>query len=128
MQSFSASWPAWPNGRVAEVVRQRDRLDQVLVQPQRPRDRTRELRHFERVREAGAKQVALMVEEHLGLVDQPAEGGGVDDAVAVALEVGARGRGGSGWRRPRDCAGIAYGASRRRAREPRGLCVHARAP
>ncbi|KAI1694382.1 hypothetical protein Ddc_22160 [Ditylenchus destructor] len=33
-----------------------------------------------------------MVEEDLRLVDQPAEGGAVDDAVAVALELAARGR------------------------------------
>ena len=75
--------------RVAQVVRQRDRLDQVLVQPQRPRDRTAQLRHLDRVREPRAEQVAFVVQEHLRLVDQPAERGGMDDAVAVALELGA---------------------------------------
>jgi hypothetical protein len=37
--------------------------------------------------------VALVIDEHLGLVGEAAEGGRVDDAVAVALEVVA------GWRR-----------------------------
>ena len=49
-----------------------------------------------RVREAGAVVVALVEHEHLGLVGQAAEGGGVHDAVAVALEGGAHGAGGLG--------------------------------
>ncbi len=43
--------------------------------------------------EPGAEQVALVVQEHLRLVDQPAKGRGMHDAVAVALEGIARGRG-----------------------------------
>jgi hypothetical protein len=39
--------------------------------------------------------IAVLGDEDLGLVLQPAEGGGVDDAVAVALEVGARRAGSS---------------------------------
>jgi hypothetical protein len=94
-------------GRVAEVVRQRDGFHQVFVQAQRPRDRTRQLRHFDRVREPRAEQVALVVQEHLGLVDQAAEGRGVHDAVAVALEVGARRRGRLGMAAPAAARGIA---------------------
>ena len=106
MQSFSASWPAWPNGVWPEVVGQRDRLDQVFVQPQRPRDRAPQLRHLQRMRQARAEQVAFVVQEHLGLVDQAPEGRRMDDAVAIALEVGARGRrrlpGGGGRATARD--------------------------
>src|SRR5690606_23677665 len=76
--------------RVAQVVRQRNSLDQVFVEPQRTRDAAPELRHFQRMREAGAEQVALVVEEHLRLVDQAAKRGGMNDAVAVALEGGTR--------------------------------------
>ena len=72
-------------GRVAEVVRERDRLDQRFVERQRARDRARNLRHFERMRDARAVQVALVVDEHLGLVGEPAEGIAMDDAIAVAL-------------------------------------------
>ena len=100
MQSLQRVLAGMAEGRVAEVVRQRDRLDQVLVQPQRARDRAAELRHFERMRQPGAEQVALVVDEDLGLVDQAAEGRAVHDAVAVALELVARRR-----RRLRDAAG-----------------------
>lgn len=77
-------------GRVAEVVRQRDGLDEVFVQPQLARDRAAELRHLQRMRQARAEQVAFVVQEDLRLVDEAPEGRAVDDAVAVALEVVAR--------------------------------------
>ena len=73
-------------GRVAEIVDQRDRLGEVLVAAQRPRQRAGDLRDLDRVGEPGAVVVALMRDEDLRLVLEAAEGGGVDDAVAVALE------------------------------------------
>ncbi len=39
--------------------------------------------------DARAIQIAFVIDEHLRLVDQPAEGVRVDDAVAVALELAA---------------------------------------
>ena len=36
--------------------------------------------------------VALVIDEHLGLVGEAAEGGRMDDPVAVALELGPRRR------------------------------------
>ena len=72
-------------GRVAEVVRQRHRLGQILVQPQPAGDGAGDLRHLDAMGQPGAEVIALVVDEDLGLVLQPAEGGGVDDAVAVAL-------------------------------------------
>ena len=78
-----------PEGGVAQVVRQADGLDQVLVGAQRPGDGASDLRHLQRVGEAGAEVIAFVVDEHLRLVFQAAEGGGVQDAVAVALEGGA---------------------------------------
>ncbi|SUE42435.1 Uncharacterised protein [Ralstonia mannitolilytica] len=77
--------------RVAQVVRERDGLHQVFVQPQAARDRPGDLRHLKAVRQARAKQVALVVDEDLCLVFEPPEGRAVDDAVAIALELGARG-------------------------------------
>ena len=47
-----------------------------------------QLRNLQRVRQTRAEQVALMVEEDLRLVDQPAKGGGMDDAVTVTLVFG----------------------------------------
>ena len=79
-------------GGVAQVVGQTDGLDQIFVKLQRSGHRAAQLSHFQRVRQAGAEQVALMVDEDLGLVDQAPEGRGMDDAVPVALEVAARGR------------------------------------
>jgi hypothetical protein len=76
--------------RVAEVVGQRQGFRQVFVQAQHARQRAADLGDLQAVGQAGAEQVALVVDEHLGLVFQAAEGGGMHDAVAVALEFGTR--------------------------------------
>ena len=70
---------------MADVVGQRDRLGQVLVQPQSPGDGAGDLRDFERVREPGAVVVVDRGDEHLRLAGHAAERGAVDDALAVAL-------------------------------------------
>ena len=75
-----------PERRVPEVVAEPDRLDEILVQPQRPRDRARDRGHLERVGEPRAVVVAARRHEHLRLVRQPAERLAVHDPVAVALE------------------------------------------
>ena len=62
-----------PERRMAEVVAQPDRLGQVLVQPQRPRDRARDPAGLDRVREPRAVVVALGIDEHLRLVLEPSE-------------------------------------------------------
>ncbi|MNI19250.1 hypothetical protein D3C73_726820 [compost metagenome] len=80
--------------RVAQVVGQGDRLGQVVVEPERVGQRPRNLRHLQAVRQPGAVVVAFMRHEDLGLLLQAAEGGGVDDAVAVAGEGGAGAAGG----------------------------------
>ena len=74
--------------RMAEVVANADRLDQVLVESQGPRHRARDLGDLDRVGETRAVVIALGQHEHLGLVLEPPERLGVDDAVAVALERG----------------------------------------
>jgi hypothetical protein len=61
-------------GRMAEIVGEGQRLGEILVQREPPRDRTRDLRHLQRVRQAGAVVVALMRDEDLRLVLEPAEG------------------------------------------------------
>ena len=77
---------------MAEIMAERDRFGEVVVEPQGPGERARDLRHLDRVGEAGAEMVALVIDEHLGLVGEAAEGGRMDDAVAVALEFGPRRR------------------------------------
>ena len=82
--------PGMTEWRVAEVVRQRNGLDQVFVELQVARDRPRDLRDLQAMRQARAKQVAFVVDEDLRLVFEPAKRGRVNDAVAVALELAAR--------------------------------------
>ncbi len=75
-------------GGVTEVVPQPDRLDQVLVQPERAADGAGNLGDFEGVRQASPVVVAGGSDEDLGLVHESPETLGVDDAVAVALKRG----------------------------------------
>ena len=72
--------------RMPEVVAEPDRLGQILVQAQRPRDAARDPGRLERVGHPGAEVVAVRVDEDLRLVPEPAERLRVDDPVAVALE------------------------------------------
>ena len=59
--------------RMAEVVRQRQRLGQVLVEAERAGERAGDLGHFERMGQPRAVMVAFVVDEHLRLVRQAAE-------------------------------------------------------
>ena len=97
--------------RVPEVVAEGDRLGQVLVEAQRAGDAARDLRHLDRVGQARPEVVALVRDEDLRLVLEPAEGARVDDAVAVARVVRPRvaGAGGDGAPRafgPRAARGV----------------------
>ena len=80
-------------GRMPQIMPERDRLGQVLVQPQGARHRARDLRDLERMRQSGAVVVALGRDEHLRLVGKPPERLGMDDAVPVTLETGTVGTG-----------------------------------
>ena len=84
--------PGMAKRGVAQVVRQGNGFDQVFVELQRARHGAAQLRHFQRMREARAKQVALVVQKDLGFVDQAPKRGAMHDAVAVALKLGTRGR------------------------------------
>ena len=74
--------------RVAQIVAKGNRLCQVLVQVERPRDGARDLRDLEGMRQPSDVVVAGRRNEHLCLVLQASERLGVDDAVAVPLELG----------------------------------------
>jgi len=71
---------------MADVVRQRQRFGQILVQCQDGGHRARNLRHFDGVRQTVSEMVAQAGCEDLGLGFQPAEGARMHDAVAVALK------------------------------------------
>ena len=108
--------------RVADVVGQGDGFGQVFVQPQPAGDGAGDLRDFERVREPGAVVVVDAGDEDLRLAGHAAEGGAVDDPLAVALVercgTGAAVRG-AGGRGCRGCASRRGRASRPRARASR---------
>ncbi len=78
--------------RVAKIMRERKRFGEIVIEAERPGQRTRDLTDFERMGEPGAEMIALMRDEDLGLMGQPAEGRAMDDTVAIALEFRARGR------------------------------------
>ena len=63
-----------PEGRVADVVAERDRLGERLVERQRGGQRPRDLGHLDGVRQARDVVVALGVDEDLRLVLEPPEG------------------------------------------------------
>jgi len=74
-------------------MRQGDRFGKILVQAQRTGNAARELGDLNAVGEASTKEVAFMIDEDLRLVLETTKGGGMDDTVAVALELAApRGR------------------------------------
>jgi hypothetical protein len=77
-------------------VGQRHGLGEILVEAQDPRRGARDLGNLEGVGEPGAKVIALVIDEHLGLVLEAAECGAVHDPVAVALERAAQAAGGLG--------------------------------
>jgi len=72
-------------GRMAEIVNQRDRLGQILIEPQRPGKGAGDLRYLDRMGQPRAEMVALIGDENLRLVAQPTKRRGVDDSVAVPL-------------------------------------------
>ena len=79
-----------PERPVSEIVRQRQRLSQILIEPQRARGGACDLRDFDGVREAVAEIIAFHdADENLSLVLQPPERGRMDDAITVALVNGA---------------------------------------
>ena len=69
--------------RVAEIVPERDRLGEVLVQSERAGGAAGDLRDLDRVGQTRAEVVALVRNEDLRLVLQPAKRARMDDAIAV---------------------------------------------
>ncbi len=106
--------------RVAEIVSERQRLGEVFVEREPAGERARDLRHFKCMGQPGPVMVAFVEHEDLGLVLEPAERGGMDDAVAVAAEGAAALAAGSAWSRPRLWRRIA-GIERARRRSFHGL-------
>jgi hypothetical protein len=73
---------------VTEIVRKAYGFGQGFIDPKGPRDSPADLRDLQGMRDTGAVKIAFVIHEHLRLVDQPPERVGMDDSVAVALELG----------------------------------------
>jgi hypothetical protein len=71
---------------VSQVVRKRNRFNQILVELQGTRYPACNLRNLEAVCQTRTEQVALMIDEDLGLVFKAPERRGVHNSVPVALK------------------------------------------
>src|ERR1035441_4114146 len=70
---------------MTEVMRERNGLSQIPVQPQRTGDVARDGGDFNGVREARAKVIAGAIEKNLRFVFEPPKSARMNDPVAVAL-------------------------------------------
>ncbi len=86
MQSVLAGMP---EGRMPKIMNQRHAFGQILVEPQARASARAIWATLDRMGEPRAVMIAIGGDEDLRLVFQATEGSGVDDPVAVALEVGA---------------------------------------
>jgi hypothetical protein len=73
---------------MTNVVTEPNRLDQIFVEAQPPRNGARDLGHLEGVRQAGAVMVTLGGNKYLSFVFEASEWLGMQYAVAVTLEAG----------------------------------------
>ena len=72
-------------GRMADVVHQGKRFDEIGVESELRGDGAGDLRDFDRVGQAVAEVIGVAAGENLGLGFQTAEGAGMNDAIAVTL-------------------------------------------
>src|SRR5579883_2482774 len=72
--------------RMPDVMGERQRLGEILVELESRRGRPRDLRHLDRVGQTVAEMIGNPLGEDLGLGLQPAERARMHDPVAVALE------------------------------------------
>src|SRR5262245_61834053 len=69
-----------------EIVGESECFGQILIEAQRAADRARDLRDLETMGQPCAVMIALVIDEDLRLVGQPAKCSGVDDTIAVTLK------------------------------------------
>src|SRR5215468_6047267 len=83
VERFFAGMAEWG---VPEIVGESERFGQILVETERSTDRPRNLRYLETMGQPGPVMIALVIDEYLRLMGQPAKRSGVNDAIAVALK------------------------------------------
>src|SRR5262249_59063140 len=84
--AIERSLAGMPEGGMAQIVSERQRLGQILIETERAGERARDLGDLEGVGQPGAKMIPFVEDEDLGLVRESAKCGGVDDAVTVTPE------------------------------------------
>jgi len=89
-QAVERSFPGMAKRRVPKIVRQRDGLGEVLIEPQGARNRARDLSGLHRVGQTRAEIISLVVDENLSLVLETSKRRGMDNPVSVTLERGAQ--------------------------------------
>ncbi len=85
-QACQGDFAGMTKRRMTQVVSETNSLDQVLVGAQGASNGAADLRHLQRMCQACAEVIAFIGDENLRLIFQAAEGRGMDDSVAVALE------------------------------------------
>jgi len=79
--------PGVAKGGVTEVVSKADRLDQVFAEAKSAGNRAADLGDLQAVRQARTKKVAFVIYEDLGLVLKSPKRSGMNNSIAVALEL-----------------------------------------
>jgi hypothetical protein len=74
---------------MSDVVGQSGHVDEVGIAAKPDGHAPADLRHLERVRQPGARRLALARPDYLRLVRQPSQGGAVQDPRPVTGEIGA---------------------------------------
>ena len=89
-QPVEGSFPRMTEGRMPQVMSQRDGLGQVLVQAQGPGHRAGDLADFQGMGQAGTVMIAFRGKKDLCLLLEPPERLAVQDPVTVPLEARAK--------------------------------------
>ena len=85
-------------------MHERERFGEIDVEAKRSRDRARDLRDFDGMRQPIAEVVGVAARENLRFCFEAAKGTGVNNAVAIALKVVAVRVRRFRKRRPRECS------------------------
>jgi hypothetical protein len=96
-QAVQGAFPAMTVGRMAQIVSQASRFDEIGIEEKLGVEERRtmvekgtngaaDLGHFHGMRQAGPVKVVFSGEEDLGLALQGAEGGRVNDPIAIDLK------------------------------------------
>jgi hypothetical protein len=83
VQRTLSSMPKW---RMTDVMNQRQRFGQILMQAERSRSRTSYLRYLDSVSQPAAEVVGSSTREHLRLPRKTPKGSGLHDALTIPLE------------------------------------------